>query len=504
MYIAPLRLEYRLPCCRWHSAVVAFIKALTVGRNHQIYYYYKNKRKSRGPGPLTFFLIAGFLGILFFCMSPNFVLMAKKSISHARKGASILLLDKDSLAFELQTALISKAPECFPIEVSKHDFIGIQYLFCSDEARSRDGQATTISENFSVPSALARRYNFWRRIYSTWSKDQYVMHLAEWPEVILASYDISQAPATLSSKSKERILRKLTSHQKSLYVQLFKKMHHFRDKPEKFSYTMTRLAKSMAHINDDQKYLKAAQKIRIQRGQRDFIEKGLHVAPKYLEAIELEFQSVGVPLELARLAFIESSFNTRAYSKVGASGVYQIMPETGRQYLKIGAGYDERNDPIKAGRAAARILKFYFSITGSWPLAITAYNHGVGGIRRAIASTGSNELSTLVQRYQGPSFGFASKNFYTGYLGMLATLSEKDRLFPELPKIAPLKFRTFKLAKPVYASEIRQRFNCSPEEFLELNLDLSSSIHQNRRVIPSGYVIKVPYKEATFSLTAEQ
>jgi len=267
---------------------------------------------------------------------------------------------------------------------------------------------------------------------------------------------------------------------------------------------MARIARSMAHISDDFKYLKASQKIRIQRGQRDFIEKGLHIAPKYLDAIELEFQTQDVPIELARLAFVESSFNTRAYSKVGASGVYQIMPETGRQYLKIGDGHDERNDPIKAGRAAARILKFYFGLTGSWPLAITAYNHGVGGIKKAVAATGSRELTILVERYQGPGFGFASKNFYTGYLGMLATLKEKDRLFPGLPQVSPLRFKTYRLAKSVYASTIRNRFNCSRDEFLELNLDLSRAVHRNQKKIPAGYIIKVPYREATFSLNDEQ
>lgn len=467
--------------------------------------YYIRRERSKKYGFLSLFVIMFVgLGIGLMVSSSEIVMLARSSLEQAKKKGEAILIERDAIAFEIQTALIKKAPECFPIEVSKSDFIGIQYLFCSQEARSRDSLGTVITENFSVPPALARRYNFWRRIYSTFSKDQYVLHLAEWPEVVLAVYDTSNAPESLSSPSKERILKKLTSHQKGRYIHLLKEMHKNRDRPDRFSYAMSRIARSMAHIPDDMKYLKAAQRIRIQRGQRDFVEKGLHIAPKYLDAIELEFQAQDVPIELAKLAFVESSFNTAAYSKVGASGVYQIMPKTGKQYLKIGDDFDERNDPIKSGRAAARILKFYFNMTKSWPLAITAYNHGVGGIKKAIAATGSRELHVLVQKYQGSGFGFASKNFYSSYLGMLATLKDRDKLFPGLPQVAPIQFKTYRLAQSIYTSTVREKFNCSEEEFRELNLDLSIAIHRDRRKIPAGYLIKVPYKGATFTLTDQE
>jgi membrane-bound lytic murein transglycosylase D len=482
----------RSSCCCCTMLLLIWIKASTLSRD--FYIYYIRQRRNEKYGILLLFLISFVgLGTWLLFTSPHLILLAKK------QGA-LFLVERDAIAFEIQTALISKAPECFPIEISKNGHIGIQYLFCSKEAKSRDSQEAVITENFSVPPGLARRYNFWRRIYSTFSKDQYVLHSAEWPEVVLAIYDLSNMPESLSSDSRERLLRKLTSHHKKIYIHLLTQMHRNRDRPDKYSYAMNRIARAMSHITDDMKYLKAAQRIRIQRGQRDFIEKGLHVAPKYLDAIELEFQAQGVPIELAKLAFVESSFNTSAYSKVGASGVFQIMPMTGKQYLKIGEDYDERNDPIKAGRAAAQILKFYYNLTNSWPLAITAYNHGVGGIKKATAATGSQELHVLVQKYQGSGFGFASKNFYSSFLGMIATLKDKDKLFPGLPQVAPLQFKTYRLAKSIYSSTVRNRFNCSKDEFRELNLDLSKEIHRDLRKIPAGYLIKVPYKNVSYTL----
>lgn len=81
--------------------------------------------------------------------------------------------------------------------------------------------------------------------------------------------------------------------------------------------------------------------------------------------------------------FIESSFDYSAHSSVGAAGIWQFMPRTARVYkMAVGRYVDERRDPIKATRAAAKYLKTAYDALGSWPLAIVSYNHGVGGVRK--------------------------------------------------------------------------------------------------------------------------
>ena len=99
------------------------------------------------------------------------------------------------------------------------------------------------------------------------------------------------------------------------------------------------------------------------------------------------FRDQGMPDDLALLPHVESSFNVRAYSKYGAAGVWQFMRGTGRRFMKVDYVVDESLDPITATRAAARLLRENYAILGTWPLALTAYNHGAAGMARAVRSS---------------------------------------------------------------------------------------------------------------------
>ncbi len=383
-------------------------------------------------------------------------------------------------------------PECERIEVERSGNIGILHLNCSPEAYRKDGEGVRLSENFTVHEGIARRFNFWRRVYSVWTKDQYVMHVSEYPEVVLEAYDISAYGESLGPIAKDKLVKKFSNVRRESLKATLMNMHKLRKTPAAFTERMHQIAQSMAHISDANKYNIAAHALRIQRGQTDFIKSGLEVSGKYLPAIELEFRSQGIPQEITRLAFVESSFNLKAQSKVGASGVYQIMPNTGKQYLRMEPGIDERNDPIKASRAAAKLLRLNYKLTGNWPLAITAYNHGVGGIRRAVKSVGNNNIVQLINRYDGPQFGFASKNFYASFLAVYATVSQADKIFPDVKPAQPLNFATLKLSKETAVKDIKHRFVVNASDLLELNPDLSSRLIRSHGTLPRGYVIKLP------------
>ncbi len=428
----------------------------------------------------------------------------RKAVVHTKAIANITSLDNDAVSFFSQTSNISNAPECFPVHIRQEQKIGVVYQFCSQDALEKDGESVDISGPFVVPASIARRYNFWRRIYSLWGKDQYIMHIAQYPEVVLEALDASRLGEQTGPIAKEIAVKKVARVQKENYQRLLLSMHQYRKTPEVFTPAMIKIAASMAHIEDQNKYQIAAQSIRLQRGQRDFIAIGLAVAPKYLTHIEEEFKSQDIPVEITRLAFVESSFNLAAHSKVGASGVYQIMPATGKQYLKMHSGIDERNDPIKASRAAAKLLRLNYKLTGSWPLAITAYNHGVGGIRKAVKTVGSDDIIDLINKYEGNAFGFASKNFYASYLGVLATLKEADRLFPEIAKVQPLAFSNLKLAKPMSIGEIKKKYNISSADIAEFNPDISRPVIRSNGTLPKGYVLKLPAKPENSTETVSE
>lgn len=120
---------------------------------------------------------------------------------------------------------------------------------------------------------------------------------------------------------------------------------------------------------------------------------------RYLPYVRKVFAERGLPEELACLAYIESGYNPKAYSRSGAAGVWQFMPFTGRRFnLTVDWWLDERRDVYKSTHAAAEYLTILYRMFGDWSLAIAAYNAGEGKIGRAIKATGAKDFFELVQR----------------------------------------------------------------------------------------------------------
>jgi membrane-bound lytic murein transglycosylase D len=177
----------------------------------------------------------------------------------------------------------------------------------------------------------------------------------------------------------------------------------------------------------------AADDIRFQSGIRNRFVEGLLRSVVYLSDMERIFADAGLPRELVLLPHIESSFNTKAYSKAGAAGIWQFMPATGRRFMRIDNRVDERMNVRLSTVAATTLLRENYEELGTWPLAITAYNHGTYGMKLAVETVGTTDFGTIVQRYDGPMFGFASKNFYAEFLAAL----EANSTLPTCLCLAP-------------------------------------------------------------------
>ena len=139
------------------------------------------------------------------------------------------------------------------------------------------------------------------------------------------------------------------------------------------------------------------------------------------------------------LPHVESSFNPAAYSKVGAAGLWQFMRSTGRRYMRIDNSVDERLDPFRSTEAAAQLLSYNYRLLGTWPLALTAYNHGAAGMRRAKEAMGTDDIVKIVRQHKSPSFGFASRNFYVSFLAALEIDSHPDKYFSDLKRASEMQ-----------------------------------------------------------------
>lgn len=117
----------------------------------------------------------------------------------------------------------------------------------------------------------------------------------------------------------------------------------------------------------------------------------LALSKYYFPIIEEELHAAGLPLELRYLPVIESNLSSRATSRMGAVGLWQFMPATGKTLgLEINSLVDERCDVLKSTRAACKFLAYLYKVYGDWTLAIAAYNCGPGNVNRAIARAGAN------------------------------------------------------------------------------------------------------------------
>jgi membrane-bound lytic murein transglycosylase D len=238
--------------------------------------------------------------------------------------------------------------------------------------------------------------------------------------------------------------------------------------------------------------LEATQQIRFQLGQSDRFREGLVRAGAWETHIAEVFANRGLPAELAALPHVESSFNPAAYSKVGAAGLWQFMRSTGRRYMRIDNSVDDRMDPFRSTDAAAQLLAYNYRVLGTWPLALTAYNHGAAGMRRAKDAQGTDDIEKIVRHHKSPSFGFASRNFYVSFLAALEIDSNPEKYFGDIQVQKEVKFQELTLSAFVPMSALQRALNVSRDTLRALNPALRPAVWDGQRHVPKGYRLRLP------------
>jgi len=339
-----------------------------------------------------------------------------------------------------------------------------------------------VSNPFVVPENLKDNVAFWKKIYTEVSLTDGLIHDRDYPMVIYEKITIGG----LKGRRRSRLIRKhIKSIVHSLNILNYKPQSLWTEKEKQ----VAALFKQYGGIKD----IKTARnRIRFQQGQKERFKLGIERSGAYLDFIRQVFKKNDIPERIIYLPHVESSFNINAYSKVGAAGMWQFMRSTGRLYLKIDYKVDERRDPFKSTVAAAKLLKKNYEELKSWPLAITAYNHGLVSIKRAVKVTGTRDLGVIIEKYKNRKFRFASKNFYSCFLAASEIGENPQTYFPVLNYHQPIKYNEVVLESYIRPAVLCKHLGISQKELAQLNPSLRSTLFHRQMSIPRGFCLRVP------------
>ncbi len=354
-----------------------------------------------------------------------------------------------------------------------------------------------ISQTFDVPEKLKGRVLFWANIYASYPLSTAVIHDKRDPSIVYDVVDLSyiSKDKKLGPSGKEVKFDKLVATRKQVIKDILKEISRTRNIKNYFAKTndQIKIKKVVANnIKNGLDVKTAWQNVRVQIGQKDSILEGLKNSFKYLPMIEDIFKENGLPWELTRIPFVESSFNIDANSKVGAKGIWQIMGKTGKGFMETKSNYDERYSPFKASAVAAKLLKENYDILKSWPLAITAYNHGPSGLKRASKQLRTKDICKIIAKYKSNTFGFASQNFYSEFLAALYVTVYYERIFGNIDKGHPMNFYYVTVEKDISVKDLSTVSGLTTSEISSYNQEFSKKMLNGEIPVKKGSKIKLP------------
>src|SRR3954469_14754727 len=344
------------------------------------------------------------------------------------------------------------------------------------------------AESIPRPEGIQQDVNFWVRVYTEVTTNEGLLHDERNLAVV---YETLRFGAGTSPRDRQR----LVDDRRDRYIAALRRI----------SAALPSESERDALSAEDKRILAlwgpnpsaillrdAMQRIRFQLGQADRFKEGLIRSSSWSTHIAETFANQGLPPELAVLPHVESSFNAAAYSKEGAAGLWHFMRSTGRRYMRVDDAVDERLDPYRSTEAAAQLLAYNYRVLGSWPLALTAYNHGAAGMRRAKESVGSDDFVKINRTYNSRTFGFASRNFFPSFLAALTIDENPEKYFGALDRRPEQKFREIAMPAYVRLATLERTLGVDREQLRVLNPAWRPTIFTGSRLVPRGYRLRLP------------
>jgi membrane-bound lytic murein transglycosylase D len=336
---------------------------------------------------------------------------------------------------------------------------------------------------FPRPAGLEPEIDFWRRVYTEIDTSSGFVHDSRHLGVV---YRTLSFPDDATRRQRNRTLRAVYDELRGVLERLAS------GRRENLSAEEQRVLALWPDDVSNEELRSAAGRLRFQLGQSNRFRSGLVRAGTWRSHIEDVLERQGLPPELVALPHVESSFDPTAYSKVGAAGMWQFTRSTGLRYMRIDHIVDERRDPFLSTVAAARLLDNNYSVLESWPLALTAYNHGVAGMRRAKRQQDTDDIETIVRNYKGRTFGFASRNFYVAFLAALDIDRDPERYFGSVSPSPAANTLTVELPDFVTIDALEGALDIDRGRLRYWNPALMEPVWSGDKFVPRGFALRLP------------
>jgi len=364
--------------------------------------------------------------------------------------------------------------------------------FCTTNVQAESGKFDVNPELFPVPENLVPSVYFWIDVFTKYNSYQVLIHDSQDLRIIYEVVDFKLLYGD-SIEITRKHWRKIDLI-RDKYRMLLKKLAAIKPinikklSPEELR--VYNLFKEQTPV----RLQRASDHIRTQKGLCDTYLEGLIRSGLYIDEMRRIFQKHGLPEDIVYLPHVESAFNIRTYSRVGAAGMWQFTRRTGRRFVKINYEIDERFDPFYSTEAAAQLLKENYQELGSWPLAITAYNHGQNGMRRAIKICDTYDLGVIIQKYKSRSFRFASKNFYAEFIAAVHVRKNYINYFGDIELSAPQKFTYFDVPHSIDIKQLSGKLNLDIEQIKSYNPSLRKPVLRSQKRIPRQFRLRIPWR----------
>ncbi len=341
---------------------------------------------------------------------------------------------------------------------------------------------------------LNREVNFWIQVFTHYHSNQYIFHDSENPALI---YRIVTFDTSVSSRQREKQVRRIKKKISRRLFRLARNLGHADSLTAFDRYVLKQLGEKARPVE----LRVLSRQVRAQQGMLEPFRDGVRRALAYLPYLREIFREEGLPEELCYLPHVESSFNIHARSHAGAVGMWQFMRSTGRLYMKVNRIIDERRDPFISTRAAAKLLKYNYQELEDWALALTAYNFGVAGMRRAKKQVRGDYLK-IRQEFRHRRFGFAARNFYPEFLAVVEIMRHLHHYFPNVQPIPLPGSVQYRLKRAVKLPRLARMLNIPLNTLKKLNPAYTYRVWRGWNDVPKGYWIRLPMEGVNFTVLA--